>query len=68
MPNPLYQLVRDHLERAMATLPRHNGTEPLRGLIDEAIDVAIELAYLRRPDDAPVLRLLPSDTGERVMR
>jgi hypothetical protein len=45
LPHPLYESVRDHLEQAMAVLPREPYAESLRALIDEALDAAIELAY-----------------------
>ena len=60
LPHPLYVQVRDHLEQAMAVLSREPTAAPLLALLDEAVDIAIELAHLP-PTDEPILRLVPSD-------
>lgn len=60
LPHPLYVQARDHLERAMAVLSRDPNAVPLLALLDEAVDLAIELAHLPAPDE-PILRLMPSD-------
>ena len=58
-PHPLYERARDHLEQAAAVLPRDTCADPLRELIGEAVDLAIELSYQRKPRQ--VLQLRPSD-------
>ncbi|MHA6730685.1 hypothetical protein [Devosia sp. A369] len=60
LPHPLYVQARDHLEQAMAVLLHEPGAAPLLALIDEAVDIAIELAHLPPPDE-PILHLIPSD-------
>ncbi|MHA6731647.1 hypothetical protein [Devosia sp. A369] len=60
LPHPLYVRARDHLEQAMAVLSREPDAAPLLAMIDEAVDIAIELAHLP-PADEPMLRLKPSD-------
>lgn len=59
LPHPAYERVRDHLEQAAAVLPRDTCADPLRELIGEAVDLAIELSYQRTPGH--VLRLRPQD-------
>ncbi|MHA6730684.1 hypothetical protein [Devosia sp. A369] len=62
LPHPLYVQARDHLEQAMAVLSHEPDAAPLLALLDEAVDIAIELAHLP-PTDGAILRLLPSDEG-----
>ncbi|HTN63046.1 MAG TPA: hypothetical protein VL147_16110 [Devosia sp.] len=50
MPFPRYVRVIDHLEQASAVLPRDAYADPLRELIGEAVDLALELSYQRTPD------------------
>jgi len=51
LPLPLYEHVRDHLEQALAIVPRDDDTAVLRLHIEEAIEIALERAYRRRPPD-----------------
>ncbi|MHA6692421.1 hypothetical protein [Devosia sp. A449] len=60
LPHPLYMRARDHLEQAMAVLSREPNAAPLLALLDEAVDIAIELAHMP-PADETILRLMPSD-------
>lgn len=60
LPHPLYVRARDHLEQAMAVLSREPDAAPLLAMIDEAVDIAIELAHLP-PAGGAILGLLPSD-------
>lgn len=60
LPHPLYVRARDHLEQAMAVLSHDPNATPLLALIDEAVDIAIELAHLP-PADETILRLVPPD-------
>ncbi|ODT80595.1 MAG: hypothetical protein ABS76_15570 [Pelagibacterium sp. SCN 64-44] len=60
LPHPLYVQARGHLEQAIAVLSREPDAAPLIRLLDEAIDIAIELAHLP-PSDITILRLTPSD-------
>ncbi|MHA6732437.1 hypothetical protein [Devosia sp. A369] len=60
LPHPLYVQARDHLEQAMAVLSREPDAAPLLALIDEAVDIAIELAHLP-PTDVTILHLMSSD-------
>ncbi|MHA6692714.1 hypothetical protein [Devosia sp. A449] len=60
LPHPLYVRARDHLEQAMAVLSRDPNAAPLLALIDEAVDLAIELAHLP-PTDETILHLSPAD-------
>ncbi len=54
-PEPLFERVRDHLERAAAMLPRDPQSQAIRGNIEEAIEMALECAYRpRRPQVRPV--------------
>lgn len=55
-PELLFERVRDHLERAAAILPNELDGDPIRGNIEEAIEMALECAY--RPRSEPPLRLL----------
>lgn len=58
-PELLFERVRDHLERAAAILPNNLEVDPIRGNIEEAIEMALECAY--RPRAEPPLRLLKAD-------
>lgn len=58
-PELLFERVRDHLERAAAILPNDLECDPIRGNIEEAIEMALECAY--RPRSEPTLRLLKAD-------
>lgn len=55
-PEPLFERVRDHLERAAAILPREAQAQRIRGSIEEAIELALECAYRSRSQ--PSLRVL----------
>ncbi|KFC71010.1 hypothetical protein FF80_00728 [Devosia sp. LC5] len=57
LPDPRYECVRDHLEQALAIVPKAPGAAPLRAHIEVAVEAAIELAYRPRPQDG-TLRLL----------
>jgi hypothetical protein len=56
-PEPLFERVRDHLERAAAILHKDGAAGTIRDSIEEAADLALELAYRRsfgrRPDRLP---------------
>lgn len=44
-PEPLFERVRDHLERAAAILHKDEFAAPIRDNINEALDLALECAY-----------------------
>lgn len=50
-PNPLFENVRDHLERAVAILHKDHSAISIRNQIEEAIDMTLECAY--RPSSRP---------------
>lgn len=58
-PELLFERVRDHLERAAAILPTDPEVDPIRGNIEEAIEMALECAY--RPRSKPPLPFLKAD-------
>ncbi|MHA6692773.1 hypothetical protein [Devosia sp. A449] len=64
LPHPLYIRARDHLEQAMAVLAHEPNAAPLLAMIDEAVDIAIELAHLP-PVDETILHLAPPDEARR---
>lgn len=60
LPHPLFVRARDHIEQAIAVLSHDPDAARLLVLLDEAVDIAIELAHLQQTD-ATILRLKPSD-------
>jgi hypothetical protein len=46
-PEPLFERVRDHLERAAAILHKDEAARTIRGNIEEAADLALQFAYRR---------------------
>lgn len=53
LPLPIYEHVRDHLEQALAIVPRDEDSAKLRLRIEEAIELALELAYQRPGGPVP---------------
>lgn len=53
LPLPVYEHVRDHLEQALAILPRDEQASALRLKVEEAIEATLELAYRREIDQRP---------------